>query len=413
MATKRSPKTRVQASVLHGALKDVLEIVESRNTIPMLSHVLIEVCDQVLTVTCSDLDHWASRNCATGDRDGPDSRDWLASLKPFSVCIPAKKLASVLAALDGEAMVRIEAPADWSVQWAGQITVSAGSARFKLHALPAAEFPAAPIMECEAEFEMPCSQLGDALAAVRHAISTDETRYYLNGVYVHPFDLDLRLATTDGHRLARVRMDGPVGSTSFPAAIVATKTVAVLCKLLDHAGKSAEGGEGEPPAVQIWANGSGSRLRFAMPTEGDGEVTLIAKSVDGEFPDYSRVIPGAPQYRATVARAALAGVVKRVAVLADGERRTVQISFEEGRLNVSARSPDFGEASEDLACEYFGPAFDVGFNSKFLLAALGAIASDTIALQWDAQGDLPVRLAGWEDGEEIGALLQVIMPVRM
>lgn len=413
MATKRGPKTRVQASVLRGALKDVLEIVEARSTIPVLSHVVIEVADQQLTVMGSDLDHWATRNCATADRDGPDSRDWLASLKPFSVCLPAKRLAGVLAALDGDAMVRIEAPAAWSAEWAGQVVVSAGAARFKLNAMPVTEFPMPLAMDSDGGFEMPCSQLSDALTAVRHAMSADETRYYLRGVYMHPFDLDLRLATTDGHRLARLRMDGPVGSTSFPAVIVASKTVSVLGRLLDNAEKSAKGSEGAAPAVQIEGDVAGSRLRFTMPTEGDGEVTVIAKTIDGEFPDYARVIPTAPEYRATVSRAALAGVVKRVAVLAEGESRICKFVFGEQKLAVSARSIDVGEASEELSCEYLGPVFEIGFNSKYLLAALGAIASDTVAFQCSGESDGPVRLAGWEDHDEVGSLLQVLMPTRV
>ncbi len=413
MATKRGPKTRVQASVLRSALKDVLEIVEARSTIPVLSHVVIEVADQQLTVMGSDLDHWATRNCATADRDGPDSREWLASLKPFSVCLPAKKLASVLAALDGDAMVRIEAPAAWSAEWAGQVVVSAGAARFKLNAMPVTEFPMPLAMDSDGGFEMPCTQLGDALAAVRHAMSADETRYYLRGVYMHPLDLDLRMATTDGHRLARLRMDGPVGSTSFPAVIVASKTVAVLGRLLDNADKSAKGSEGAPPTVQVEGNSEGSRLRFTMPTEGDGEVTVIAKTIDGEFPDYARVIPSDPTYRATVSRSALAAVVKRVAVLAEGESRIVKFAFGEDRLAVSARSIDVGEATEDLACEYRGRVFEVGFNSRYLLAALGAVAGDTVALQCDGEGDAPVRISGWEDNDEVGSLLQVLMPTRV
>ncbi|EJL25588.1 DNA polymerase III subunit beta [Novosphingobium sp. AP12] len=413
MATKRSPKTRVQASVLLGALKDVLEIIEARNTIPVLSHVLIEVEDQQLTVMASDLDQWATRNCATADRDGPDSREWLTSLQAFSVCLPAKKLAAVLTELDSEAMVRIEVPSAWSKEWSGQATVSAGAARFKLNALPVTEFPAPPPIDLDGFFELPCSQLGDVLAAVKHAISTEETRYYLNGVFMHPVDLDLRFATTDGHRLARLRMDGPVGSTSYPAVIVARKTVAVLEKLLAHADKAAKGSEGEPPVVLIECNATGSRLQFTMPTEGDGEVTLIAKTIDGEFPDYGRVIPSDPKERVTVARSSLAAVVKRVAVMAEGETRIVKFAFDEDRLTVSARSIDVGEASEDLACEYRGPAFELGFNSKYLLAALGAIASDVVALRCDGDGASAVRIAGWEDEDEVGALLQVLMPARV
>lgn len=413
MTTKRSPKTRVQASVLRGALKDVLDTIEARNTIPIISHVMIAIADQQLTLTGSDLDLWAVRTCASADRDGPDSREWLASVQPFAVCLPAKTLAAVLAELDGDAMVRIEAPAAWTREWSGQVIVSAGKARFKLNALPVTDFPLMGGFDVGSEFEMPCSQLADILAGVDHAISTEETRYYLNGVYMHPAELDLRFATTDGHRLARWRLDGPVGSTTFPGVIVSRKTVAVLEKLLASAAKAAKGSEGEDPSILIEANDAGTRLRFALQVEGDGEVEVVAKVIDGEFPDYTRVIPSSPEQRVTVSRAELAAVVKRVAVLAEGETRIVKLAFGEDRLTISARAPDRGEASEDLACDYRGPAFELGFNSNFLRDALGAIASDMVALRCDADGAAAVRIVGWEDNDEVGALVQVLMPARV
>lgn len=409
---KRIPKARVQAAVLRGALKDVGAIVEGRNTIPILSHVLLEVADQWITLTASDLDHWAVRTCASSDRDGPDSREWLKSIRGFSVCLPAKPLEAVLGGIDGDAMVRIEAPADIDANWAGQVTLTAGRARWKLHALPVAEFPAIGGFAVESEFEMPCSQLADALAAVDHAISSEETRYYLNGVFLHPADLDLRFAATDGHRLARWSLNGPVGSTSFPATIVSRKTIAVLEKLLAGAAKTGEENS-EPPKVVIEANANGTRLRFAMPAEGDGEVEVVAKAIDGEFPDYVRVIPSSPEHRATVDRVALSGAIKRVAVLADGKSRAVKLSFAADMLTVSARSTDLGEASEELTCSYEGPEFELGFDSRYLRDALAAIVSDTVALRFDVGGQPPFRIAGWEDGAEVGSLLQVLMPVRV
>jgi len=410
----RAAKTRVRASTLRGALRDVGGIVEARNTIPILSNVLLQVRNQRITVTATDLDHWAVRTCATDDRDGPASKEWLDSIRPFTVCLPAKPLEAVLGKVDGDAMVTIEAPCEIGAAWSGPIAVSAGRARWKLPALPAKEFPDIAGFEVASEFEMACGQLADVLAGVDHAISTEETRYYLNGVYLHPVDLNLLFAATDGHRLARWSMDGPVGSTSFPPAIVSRKTVAVLGKLLMAAVKADKANDGAAAAVQIEANADGSRLRLVMPTEGDGEVEVLAKAIDGTFPDYVRVIPSAPEYRLIVERAALAAAVERVAVLAETKSRAVKLSLEADLVTISTRSPELGEASEELACTFSGPPFEIGFDSKFLREGLGAVASDTVALQLAAaDGAAPARISGWEDGGEVGPLLQVLMPVRV
>lgn len=415
MAKIGVPKTRVQASILHSALKDVAGIVEGRNTIPIMANVVLRIADQQITVTATDMDLWAVRTCASADRDGPASREWLDAIRPFAVCLPAKPLEAVLAALDGAAMVKIEAPAEVNDQWAGQVVVSAGKARFKLHALPVQDFPLLPPFDADAEFEMSCSHLVDTLAGVDHAISSEETRYYLNGVFLHPaVHGDVHFVTTDGSRLARWSIDGPVGSTSFPDAIVSTKTVEVLEKLLATSIKAA-GKDAEPPTVMIEAHGLGARLRFSLLLEGAGEVEIVAKTIDGTFPDYTRVIPHAPEHRATMDRSTLAEVVKRVSVLAEKSSRAVKLAFAEDIVTISARSAELGEASEELDCIYDGPAFELGFDSKYLREALSAIGSDTVALRFDADADAsgPVRLAGWENQGEVGALLQVLMPVRI
>lgn len=405
----RAQKTRVQAAKLRSALKDVNAIVEGRNTIPILDCVLLRVDDQRITVTATDLDHCAIRDCASDDRDGPDSAKWLAGIRGFAVCLPAKRLEAVLGEFDGDAMVTVEI----DPKSAGRVIVKAGRARFSLPTLPIDDFPLVEHVDTESEFELSCSQLSDALACVDHAISSEETRYYLNGVFLHPVGLDLRFATTDGSRLARWRLDGPVGSTSFPGVIVSRKSVEVLEKLLASAIKAKKDDQGEPPHVLIEVGGEGRWLRFSMPAEGGGDVEVVAKTIDGQFPDYDRVIPPSPPHCAVIDRSALASAVKRVAVLVDVKSRAVRFGFTEGLLTLSVHTPELGEAVEELPCHYLGPDFELGLNSKFVREALGAIGSDNVALRFDADAGAAVRIVGWENEAEVGALLQILMPVRV
>ncbi|WP_288413914.1 DNA polymerase III subunit beta [uncultured Novosphingobium sp.] len=412
----RAPKTRIKAGTLKAAIEDVIDIVESRNTIPILCFVLLRVQKQRITLTATDLDCWAVRDCASDDRDGPGSNDWLARIRDFAVALPAKALKDLLAEFDGDAMVTIEAPADIDAKWSGRITIKAGRASFKLQALPVADFPDVAGVEVEFGFELPCSALADSLAGVKHAISTEETRYYLNGVYLHPVDLEVRFAATDGHRLARWTLDGPDGAASFPPVIVARKTVGIVDKLLASAIKAADR-DGSPPEVLIEADGAGRLLRFAMRASDGGEVELIAKTIDGQFPDYTRVIPVEAPHRAILDKAILAEAVKRVAVLVSDKSRCVKAIFSENMLTLMGVSAELGEATEEVPCEYLGPDLTFGLDSKYWRQALAAIASDKIAMAfvgaYDAENVRPVRVAGWSDNAETPTLLQVLMPVRV
>ena len=150
-----------------------------------------------------------------------------------------------------------------------------------------------------------------------------------------------------------------------------------------------------------------------MPAADGGTVELIAKAIDGQFPDYQRVIPSDLPYCATLDRAQLAAAIKRVAVLASDKSRIVKATFAGNLLTLSAALPEVGEASEDLACEYGGPEIVRGFDARYWRDALGALTSDTIAMGLSEDAAGPVRIAGWEDNAEVGALLQVLMPARV
>jgi DNA polymerase-3 subunit beta len=428
---RRRRAVRVRASVLRGALKDVAGVVEARNTIPILAHVLIEAGNGTIVVTATNLDVWARRDCASDDRDGPGSAEWLASVRGFAVTVPAKPLGDILGELDGDAMVTIErlgldgASEAEAATTGGQVAIAAGRARFKLHGLPASDFPLPPGFSAHAAFDMRCADLSDAFAKVEHAIGSDETRYYLNGVHVHPHQRDgepqtLRFAATDGHRLARWRIDPPEGAASLPPLTVMAPTVTLLDRLLVAAVKAADEGK-EPPLVLVEVQGEqlGALLRFSLPAGDGGEITVTAKSIDGTFPDYQRVIPTETTHSALFARAALAEAVKRVGVLTSDKTRSVKAVLTTDKLELVVTTPEVGEAREEVPCSYAGPDATIGFNGAYWRAALGALASDEVSLAFalDNQVGVPVlspvlvRAAGAEVDPD--ALVQVLMPMRV
>jgi DNA polymerase III subunit beta len=400
----RKPATRVRAGALHAALKDVLGVVQAKNTIPILSHVRLAAGDGRIELMATDLDLWAIRDLAS---EVPEAGE-----RPFSVTLPAKPLADVLGEFDPDATVRIEA----GEAGESRATVSAARARFRLLAMASDEFPTLPDFAVAHSFELPCAALADSFAAVEHAVSTEETRYYLNGIYLHAWQepgraQQLRLAATDGQRLARLALDPPDGAASFPSAIVSRRTVALLDRLLTSAVKSAPEG-GTPPAVLVESAEHDHLIRWALPASDGGEIEVLAKTIDGTFPDYTRVIPTANEHEAVIERVALAEAIRRVSVLAPKESRCVKAEFAEDRLTLSVTSAELGEAREELSCAYAGPEIAIGFNGAFWLQALAALADDEVAMRLHDPGAPTLLVARPSDGED-PRLVQVLMPMRV
>lgn len=403
----RLPVIRVRAGTLGAALKDVTGVVAGRDVVPVLEMVLFEGGESALALETTDLDMWARRTLACEKAD--------AGTRGFAVLIPAKALAAVIGQIDPDATVTIEGPGPDEVR----VTIKAGRSRFRLSCLPAGEFPRPLPAEGGAGFDLPCSQLGDLFASVEHAISTEETRYYLNGVYLHPAALMLNAVATDGHRLARRTIDAPDGANSFPPSIVGRRAVVVLDKLLVGAIKAA-GADGAAPTVTVSAEGAAgqfgqaARIRFAMAAADGGEVELLAKTVDGTFPDYTRVIPDTVESTARLDRAALVEAVKRVAVLAEVKTRIVKLEFEAAKLTLTVTSPVLGDAREELPCALVGEPVTLGLDCTYLLAALGATGAEMLALGMSGAGG-PVRLRPIDpaSGDELDQLVQVIMPARV
>lgn len=403
----RKAATRVKAGTLLGVLKDLEKIVPARDSIPVLGFVLVTVGDGVITCTATNLDMWGERDCASDDRDGPGSKEWLQSIRPFRALLPGKVLRKLLAEFDSEAMVTIDASECNCV--AGRATISAGRARFKLNAMAVSDFPSMPKVEPVYSYDMRCSQLADALAAVRHAMSSEETRYYLNGVLVHPVGLHLRFAATDGHRLARRSIDLPDGGASFPQGIVSRRTVELLDQLLTAAAKADDAAL---VSVECASEDRGAIIRWEMPASDGGTVTVTAKTVDGDFPDYSRVIPSSPPIRAVIGRAALAEAVKRVSVLASDKTHAMKAEFEAELLRLTVITPELGEAVEEVPCVTSGGTVSVGLDYRYWRDALGVMACDDVAMLMSDEGG-PVRLQNAAPDADVEALVQVIMPVRV
>jgi DNA polymerase-3 subunit beta len=385
---------RIRAGSLKAALADVAGLIVPKSTIPILANVLLDVADGALRVCATNLDMWAARELATDDREA-NSGEWRAAIRGFATTVPGKSLLAVVSGFDADAMVTIELIDN-------RLQVSAGRSRFRLPVLPPDDLPLFAPRDWPHAFTMRASALDDVLAAVSHAISTEETRYYLGGVYLHAEGLGLRAAATDGARLARIAFDAPEGACSFPSVIIARQTVSVLAKLLGRAGDDAE--------VEIAASDGGKMLRFDLPCPDDGRITIEAKTVDGTFPDYTRVIPAAPKLSMTADRAMLLGALGRVAVLAEGKSRAVKLEAEDDRLTLSASSPELGEACEDLPVVFGGPPISWGFDARYLREALEAMASDEVRLMLDDAG-APVRIEA--AGADEPALVQVVMPLRV
>jgi DNA polymerase-3 subunit beta len=387
-------KITLPAGTLSAVLKDVVGAVEARSTVPVLSHVLLQADLGVLHLTGTDLDLWVTRELACD-----------AQAARFALCVPAAPLAKLLGKIEADCEITLEVVEQ-------RLVVKAGRSRFVFHALPAADFPEAPAFAAAHVMDLPCAALADPMANVRHAISTEETRYYLNGVFLHVEAGALRFAATDGHRLARYEAVLPEGAEAWPDQIVPRHAVALLGKLLSAAVKT--GSQEDPARVLFECAGAGveAKLRWTMPAADGSDVMLVAKSIDGTFPDYRRVIPVDLPLFATVGKGALASAVRRVAVMAVRSSRMVSLEFSSGNVTVLVNSPELGEARGEIGCIYEGPNVRFGVNADYLLAALAVVATDELRIGFTEDGLAPLLIAAPSSDGQDPRLVQVLMPMR-
>jgi DNA polymerase III subunit beta len=275
-----------------------------------------------------------------------------------------------------------------------RLFISAGKSRLHLPILPAGDFPSMPSDGFETKFEVEPTELMRLVDKTRFAISTEETRYYLNGIFFHTVEADgakLRAVATDGHRLALADAPAPKGATGMPGVIVPRKTINELKRLLDDATDLVE--------VSV----SPQKIRFAL-----SDAVLTSKLIDGSFPEYARVIPKANAKKLKVDNKAFAEAVDRVATVSAERSRSVRLALEKDKITLTVNNPDAGVATEDLAAEYKDDGLEIGFNARYLLDVAGQIEGDHAVFELADSGS-PTLVRDEADEQA----LYVLMPLRV
>jgi DNA polymerase-3 subunit beta len=371
-------KATIERAKLLRCLSHVQSVVERRNTIPILSNVLIEAsADGRVRIMATDL-----------DLQVVESLDAASVETAGAITVQAHLLFDIARKLPDGSQVSLET-AD------NRMTVKAGRSRFQLPTLPRDDFPVIVEGDLPTSFELPARLLAELIDRTRFAISTEETRYYLNGIFLHVTDGELKAAATDGHRLARFTIQRPEGADGMPDVIVPRKAVGELRKLLEE---SLDG------MVQI--DLSASKIRFALG--GEGGVVLTSKLIDGTFPDYSRVIPTGNDKLLKLDPKSFYEGVDRVATIATEKTRAVKMGLETDKVTLSVTSPDNGTAAEEVPADYRSDAFEIGFNANYLKDILHQIDGDTVELHLADPG-APTLIRQ----DEKSPALYVLMPMRV
>ena len=381
-------KLTIERGALLKSLGHVQNVVERRNTIPILSNVLLEAGSNALGLTATDMDLT------------------IVERVPVSVgangaaTVPAHTLYDIVRKLPEGSQVEIGSEGDGA-----QASVRAGRSKFTLPTLPREDFPATSGGDLPHKFSLAAKELRSLIDRSKFAISTEETRYYLNGIYLHVAEATgkgaqggakaggghLRAVATDGHRLARVEMVAPAGAAGMPGVIVPRKTVGELRKLIDETEE------------QIEVSLSDTRIRFAFDA-----VTLSSKLIDGNFPDYQRVIPTGNDKTMTVDRRMFAEAVDRVSTIASEKSRAIKISLKKASMVLSASSPEYGSASEELEIAYDGSPIEIGFNARYLLDITSQLQGTEAEFKL-ADAASPTLLGDASDA----SALYVLMPMRV
>jgi len=374
-------KATIERATLLRCLSHVQSVVERRNTIPILSNVLIDASDGgSVRVMATDLDLQVVETMAAASVD-----------QPGAITVSAHLLFDIARKLPEGSQVSLTTNDN-------RLEVKAGRSNFKLPTLPRDDFPVIVEGDLPTSFELPARLLAELIDRTRFAISTEETRYYLNGIFLHVTDEDeplLKAAATDGHRLARFTLPRPEGAAGMPDVIVPRKAVGELRKLLEEA---LDG--------NVLIDLSASKIRFTLG--GEGGVVLTSKLIDGTFPDYSRVIPTGNDKLLKVDPKLFYSGVDRVATIATEKTRAVKIGLDNDRVTLSVTSPDNGTAAEELAAEYRSEGLEIGFNANYLKDILGQIDSDIVELHLaDAGAPTLIR------ENDSSRALYVLMPMRV
>src|SRR5205809_966931 len=371
-------KVTVERAALLRSLGHVHRVVERRNTIPILANVLIKAEKSKLTFKATDLDVEVTESIPA--EVGPTG----------STTVPAHMFYEIVRKLPEGAQIVVEASGDRAV-----LAIRAGRSRFTLQTLPESDFPDLAAGEMTHNFKLAAADLKRLIDKTQFAISTEETRYYLNGIYLHTAGSGkaqtLRAVATDGHRLAQFDLPLPEGAAGMPGIIVPRKTVGEVQRLI------------EDSQAEVTVELSQGKIRFTL-----GDVVLTSKLIDGTFPDYGRVIPQNNDKELIVDKKDFEAAVDRVSTISSERGRAVKLALSAGKLVLSVTNPDSGSATEELEVEYASDALDIGFNSRYLLDIAAQIEGEVAVLKLADPGS-PTLV---QDRDSKGALY-VLMPMRV
>ena len=372
-------RVTLERSVLLKALNHVHRVVERRNTIPILSNVLLRGEGDELHLKATDLDLEVSEKAAA------------VVEQPGATTVPAHMFFDIVRKLPDGSEVMLSTDTDGTV-----LEISSGKSKFALQMLPDTDFPDITAGEFSHTFRMPTADVKKLIDHTQFAISTEETRYYLNGIFFHTVDDDegslvLRAVATDGHRLARIQLDAPEGSQDMPKIIIPRKAVGEIQKLVEDPDGTA--------TIEV----SETKIRLTV-----GSVIITSKLIDGTFPDYNRVIPQGNDRALVLDRASFAAAVDRVSTISSERGRAVKLAMSDGQVVLSVNNPESGSATEELAVGYDSEAMDIGFNSRYLLDITNQLVGDeTTFMLADSGSPTLIR-----DSAESGAVY-VLMPMRV
>lgn len=373
-------KLTLEQAALHKALARIGGVIERAQTIPILGNVLVAADGEIVTLSGSNLDMETVVHL-------PGFIE-----RPGVVTVPAATLTDIArnAPNGAEILLEHDPAAD------PRLTVSFARSRYHLAVLPAADFPVRDDPAWPTAFELDARDLRAILGRSAFAASTDETRYHLNGVYLHVVAEAnaswLRAAAADTTRLAYAQIRAPEAMPVFPGIILPRKTVGEFMKLLDN----RVGG------VILHVSRSAARLTA-------GEASITSKLVDGDYPDYTRPIAPTFDIECSFDRVALAGAVRRVALISGEKERGVKLTLADGSLAVSVRNLEAGQAAEEIAIDYDGPRLELGFNARIILEALDQSEADSLLLRANGARD-PIAIVPEHDDPEAGLMLSILSP---
>lgn len=368
----------IERGELLRALGHVTSVVERRTTIPILSNVLLRASGQALELKATDLEREVIE----------EVRAEVAA--PGAVTVPAHILHDIVRKLPEGSQVDIRRDAEKE-----RLTLAAGQARFALQTLGPEDFPDLNAGDLGTSFQVAAKDLKRLIDKTRFAISTEETRYYLNGIYFHIAEggeaPTLRAVATDGHRLAQSELPRPAGAEGMPGVIIPRKTVHELQRLIEESAETVD--------VAV----SASKIRFEI-----GSVTLTSKLIDGTFPDYGRVIPQGNDKELRVANADFMSAVDRVSTIASERGRAVKLNLASGKLVLSVNNPEGGSATEEIDVTYTAAPLEIGFNAKYLLDIAGQLEGEEARFLLADPGS-PTMIRSTEEDNA----LYVLMPMRV